>query len=118
MKLRTPFYDGDSIVRDGPAPEIEANDAASVVGHGKDMTQCTNDPVGAEPGIAGIEARARRLRIQTIARYYSDFWSWLGAQLERTRQRAEEKYLARARNAVELERRLRRIEREGRLIHT
>lgn len=110
MRLRTPLYEGDSIIRPGPAVEAES---VGETDHTADFVQRDSEAVD----LAKIEARARALRAVAIADYIERAWGWLGGTFDRARRRREEEYLARAQNLADLEDRLRKLERKGQLLH-
>jgi len=120
MKLHSPLYEGDSIIRYGPTtspkPVAGQRQAHSTPG----VLQRNMAPVPAAlPALdfAEIEARARALRAAAIADLASRAWTWLGTYFERARRRREEEYLARSQSLAELEHRLRELERRGQLMH-
>jgi hypothetical protein len=63
-----------------------------------------------------IERRARALRAAAIRSTLISFWSWVERSFESARRRRDEEYLARAQSIVELEARLRKLERSGQLV--
>lgn len=120
MKLHSLLYASNSIIRFGPTtspgPVTGQRQAHSTPG----VLQRNITPARAAlPAldIAEIEARARALRAAAIADLVSRAWTWLGSYFERARRRREEEYLARSQNLAELEYRLRRLERQGGLLH-
>jgi hypothetical protein len=110
VKLATPLYEGDSIIRPGPTAWA---DSVGEVHDTADFVQRDSASVD----LAKIEARARVLRAAAVADYLARAWDWLGGQLDRARRRREEEYLARAQSLAELEDRLRKLERQGQLLH-
>jgi hypothetical protein len=113
MKIELPLYEGDSIIRHGPTMSpgpVAGQDHADSTPL---VPQRNIDPID----ILDIEARARRLRAAAIADIVGRFAKWLGASLDRARRRREEEYLARAQNLAELEHRMRKLERQGHLLH-
>jgi hypothetical protein len=113
MKIELPLYEGDSIIRHGPTTSQELVADQEQADSTLLVPQRNIGPVD----ILDIEARARRLRAAAIADMVSRFAKWLGASLERARRRREEEYLARAQNLAELEHRMRKLERQGHLLH-
>ena len=110
MRLSTPLYEGDSIIRPGPASP----------GDGLARSNSTVDFVqrdSTDVDLSRMQARARALRAAVVADYLGRAWGWLGDRLARARRRREEEYLARSQNLADLEDRLRKLEREGRLLH-
>ena len=102
MKLATPLYEGDSIIRRGPEP-------ARTTGSERDLTlkivRCN------APSVREISARADVERGATVARYLGRFWRWLAVQLDGARRSHEEAFLAQAQSLSEVERRIRELER-------
>jgi hypothetical protein len=120
MKLQLPLYEGDSIIRYGPttSPDPVAGQQQT---HStpKILQRSSPAPAASSPAldIAEIEARARALRAAAIAEMAGRAWTWLGTYFERARRRRQEEYLARSQNLAELEHRLRKLERQGHLLH-
>jgi hypothetical protein len=120
VKLQLPLYEGDSIIRHGPttsqapvAGQPQAHSTPKIV-----RRTIASAPTGLEAlDSAAIEARARALRAAAIAEMAGRAWTWLGTCFERARRRREEEYLARSQNLAELEHRLRKLERQGHLLH-
>ena len=120
MKLQLPLYEGDSIIRHGPttspepvADQLQTHSTPKILRRSRALAAPSRPALD----IAEIEARARALRAAAIADLVSCAWSWLGGSFERGRRRREEEYLARAQNLAELEHRLRKLERQGHLLH-
>jgi hypothetical protein len=120
MKLQLPLYEGDSIIRRGPttsqAPVAGRRQTHSTPEIVRRTIALAPTGVGALDS-AAIEARARALRAEAIADLAGRAWTWLGTYFGRARRRREEEYLARAQNLAELEHRLRKLERQGHLLH-
>jgi hypothetical protein len=121
MKLQLPLYEGDSIIRHGPTTS-----PGPVAGHSKahSTPRILQRTIAAVPtavpalDMAEIEAQARALRAAVIADLAGRAWSWLGTYFERGRRRRQEEYFARrAQNLAEVEHRLRKLERQGHLLH-
>jgi hypothetical protein len=113
MKLQLPLYEGDSIIRYGPTTSPDAV-AGQQQAHSTPKILQRSLPA---LDIPEIEARARALRAVAIAEMAGRAWTWLGTYFERARRRRQEEYLARAQNLAELEHRLRKLERQGHLLH-
>jgi hypothetical protein len=64
-----------------------------------------------------IERRARALRAAAMRSALVSLWRWVERSFEAARRRREEEYLARSQSIVELEARLRKLERGGQLVH-
>jgi len=121
MKLQLPLYEGDSIIRYGPTTSPDPVAGQQQAHSTPKMPQRSNITAAATSlpalNIAEIEARARALRAAAIADLVSRAWTWLGTYFERARRRREEEYLARSQSLAELEHRLRKLERQGQLLH-
>jgi len=120
MKLQLPLYEGDSIIRYGPTTSPDPVAGQQQAHCTPKILQRSSAPVatsGSTLDIAEIEARARALRAEAIADLAGRAWTWLGTYFERQRRRREEEYLARSQNLAELEHRLRKLERQGHLLH-
>jgi hypothetical protein len=119
MRFATPMYDGDSIIRYGPEAQPEAPDAEIKVDSTPKMLHRKTEPHKAAPLVVDtfeIERRARTLRAAAMRSAVVTFWSWLKRATETARRRRAETYLARAESVVELEARLRKLERTGHLL--
>jgi hypothetical protein len=118
MKLEVRPYEGDSIIRHGPttSPEPVTGQGQAHSTLGLPQRNTTPAIISARE-IAEIEARARALRAAAVADLLGRAWRWLGASFERARRRREEKYLAHSQNLAELEHRLRKLERQGHVLH-
>ena len=120
VKLQFPLYEGDSIIRYGPTtspdPVAGRQQAHSTP---KILQRSSTAAATSHPALdlPEIEARARALRAAAIADLASRAWTWLGTYFERARRRREEEYLARSQSLAELEHRLRKLERQGHLLH-
>ena len=105
MKLATPLYEGDSIIRAGPAP-------AKTTGQREDSTpEFVQRNVLS--GMKKIEAGARVERAAMVALYARRLWRWLATQLDGARRSHEEAFLAQADSLAEVERRIRELERRS-----
>ncbi|MCZ7565014.1 MAG: DUF3563 domain-containing protein [Burkholderiales bacterium] len=111
MNARVPIYEGDGLLREAlanaaskPAPERRAETPIDAF-----------DP--ASHDLWAIERRAREMRAEAFAgllsRFFGKIFGALGRWAERARQRDVERYLAKATDNADLERRLREIERTG-----
>ena len=120
MRFATPMYDGDSIIRPGPEASAEAPEAVIPTDSTPKMVHRTIELPKADPMVFDsfeIERRARALRAAAMRSMLISFWSWVERSFEAARRRREEEYLARAQSIVELEARLRKLERSGQLVH-
>jgi hypothetical protein len=116
MKFDVLPYAGDSIIRSGPTSRREPRRQSDSTVEALQRNIASAPPVSALD-IAAIEARARALRAAAMADLVSRGWAWLTGSFERQRRRRDEEYLARAESRAELEQRLRKLERRGRLLH-
>jgi len=118
MKYAIPMYEGDSIIRRGPEPQIEAPEAATSSDSTPEMLQRKITPA-ADPqrvDLAEIERQARALRAAAVQSAFASLWSWVERFFETARRRRIEEYLARSQSVAELEARLRKLESGGELI--
>ncbi len=120
MKLQLPLYEGDSIIRYGPTTSPEPVADQRQAHSTPNLSQRSKARIPASVpalDIAAIEAQARALRAEAIADLVTRAWAWFGSYFERQRRRRDEEYLARSKNLAELEHRLRKLERQGQLLH-
>jgi Protein of unknown function (DUF3563) len=112
MRITAPLYEGDSLLRygvpAGGADEAPAQNAADLLRRDK-----SEDTTGLDAW--KIEQRARSLRAEYV-------WSLMAALADRidgwfakARRREQEAYLSKASDHVDLERRIRALERSGSL---
>jgi hypothetical protein len=118
MRLTAPLYEGDSLIRSGPAfgadeAPVAAETAAEVV---PQPVEPKADAVF-ELNETEIEARARAMRAAYISAMMGRLWDRFEAWLERGRRTRDEAYLARAANLSDLEARMRKLERDGYVTH-
>jgi hypothetical protein len=121
MRFATPMYDGDSIIRPGPEASASAPEAAIPVDSTPKMVRRKIETARADAAVSDsfeIERRARALRAAAVRSALISFWSWIERSFEAARRRREEEYLARSQSIVELEARLRKLERSGQLVHS
>lgn len=97
-KNSLPLYEGDGYLHGGPASSRK----------GRDLPLAWKEA-------AEIEREAHRLRGEALAGLFARLFTWLRTKLARARTSALEDYLARASSLADVERRLREVEREGRL---
>jgi hypothetical protein len=126
MRLTAPLYEGDSVIRSGPAfgpdeaPAFGPDEAPAAV---ETAAEVLPEPVEApadavfELNIVEIEARARAMRAAYIGASVGRLWDRFEAWLEKGRRARDEAYLARAANLSDLEMRMRRLERDGYVAH-
>ena len=108
MRLTAPLYEGDGLIRSGPAYGGDAPPASE---------STPREAPELELDVAEVEARARALRAAYIGALLGRLWERFEAWLESGRRAREEAYLARAENLADLEARMRRLEREGCVAH-
>lgn len=112
MRLTAPLYEGDSVLRSGPA--FGSNEAPAGA---KRVAEVDAEPVAkaadapVELDLTAIEIRARAMRAACIGAAVKRLWRRFEAWLENGRRQRDEAYLARAANLSDLEARLRRLER-------
>lgn len=114
MRLTAPLYEGDGLLRSGPA--FGADEAPAVTGRPAEVTGEAVIEAGAaapEYDLTRLEARARAMRAAYLGAALARLWRRFEAWLEEGRRQREEAYLARAANLSDLEERLRRLERRG-----
>jgi hypothetical protein len=120
VSLEVPLYDGDSLIRYGPGTDSAPAASRKQADFTPNIPQRSKTPEATMMSaldIAEIEARARALRAAAIADLVGRGWTWLGGYFERARRRRDEEYLARSQNLADLEHRLRKLERQGQLLH-
>jgi hypothetical protein len=106
MRLTAPLYEGDSLIRSGPAYGESTPGVPTKPGEAKPETAIELD-------VAEIEARARTLRAAYVGAWLGRLWERFEAWLEKGRRDREEAYLAQAENLADLEARMRKLERDG-----
>jgi len=118
MRLTAPMYEGDSMIRSGPAfgaDEVPATAETPAKG--------VPEPIGAnaddvfEVNVVEIEGRARAMRAAYLGAMMGRFGDRFEAWLEKGRRTRDEAYLARAANLSDLEERMRKLERDGYVAH-
>src|SRR5215475_9101276 len=102
MKLTTPLYEGDSIIRRGPEPAKTTSAERDLI------PEIVRRNV---PSVREVSARADVAKGATVAQYVGRFWRWLATQLDGARRSHEEAFLAQAQSLSEVERRIRELER-------
>ncbi len=118
MRLTAPMYEGDSVIRSGPA--FSADEAPVAV---EIATKVEPEPVETAVDTVfvlnsvEIEARARAMRAAYISAKVAGLWDRFEAWLEKGRRARDEAYLARAANLADLEMRMRKLERDGYVAH-
>jgi Protein of unknown function (DUF3563) len=118
MRLTAPLYEGDSLIRSGPAFGADEVPATA-----QTTAEAASDRVEAKPEAVfelnetEIEARARAMRAAYISAMMGRLWDRFEAWLEKGRRTRDEAYLARAANLSDLEARMRKLERDGYVAH-
>jgi hypothetical protein len=118
MRLTAPLYEGDSVIRSGPAFGADEVPATA-----ETAAEAVPEPVkpaadtAFEVNEAEIEARARAMRAAYISAMMGRLWGRFEAWLEKGRRTRDEAYLARAANLSDLEARMRKLERDGYVAH-
>src|SRR5262249_55477958 len=95
MRITYPLYEGDGYLHYRAAPV-------------KSTADKTID-------VRAIEQRAKALRREVLASLLARFGNWLETKLQSVRGRETYEYLSRATDHADLERRLREVERKGKL---
>ncbi len=114
MRLTAPLYEGDSVLRSGPAfgaDEVPADAGRTAAVDAEPVTKAAETVV--ELDLLEIEIRARAMRAACIGAAVKRLWRRVETWLENGRRQRDEAYLARAANLSDLEARLRRLERNG-----
>ena len=113
MRFEGPLYEGDSIIRSGPAfsdnPEVARKEPADKV----EMVQRDIRDLD----MYEIEVEARAMRAAAVAEWTSKLAQRFSQWLESVRRTQAEEYLARAQTHAELEARMRELERRGYVPH-
>ena len=118
MRLTAPLYEGDSLLRSGPAfgaDEAPADSGGTAEEAAKPVAKA--DESVFELNETEIEARARAMRAAYIGAALGRLWDRFEAWLEKGRRQREEAYLSRAANLSDLEARMRKLERDGYVSH-
>ena len=118
MRQTAPLYEGDSLLRSGPAFGADEVPATA-----ETPAEVAPESVNAEAydvfqlSEVEIEARARAMRAAYISAMVGRLWDRFEAWLEKGRRTRDEAYLARAANLSDLEARMRKLERDGYVAH-
>lgn len=129
MKAGLPLYEGDSLLHYAPGePAAEDNAAREIVE--KSVAKLTLVKPATEPRLEAHEAvaeadldlptlerRARIVRAEYLHQLAHEFVARIRDAWNRMQQSEAEAYLSQSKSLEELEDRLRRLEREGRLLH-
>jgi len=119
MRFEGPLYEGDSILRPGPAFSQDTPSGSKKTLEAPEMVQRAMAPeaIGEGVDLQEIEARARALRAETIRAWVAGLGERLTRWLESARRRRDEEYLAQSQSHAELEARMRELERRGYVPH-
>jgi hypothetical protein len=119
MRFEGPLYEGDSVLRPGPAFSQDLASGASGAPEAAEIVQrgIAPKPVGEGVDLQAIEARARALRAEAIRTWVASLVERLTQWLESGRRRRDEEYLAKSQTHAELEARMRELERRGYVPH-
>ena len=120
MRFEGPLYEGDSVLRPGPAFGQDTPQEPDSTAEAAELVQrkiAPANPDGQDIDMIAIEARARAMRAAMIARWFARLGDRLSRWLESGRRRSDEAYLARAQTHAELEARMRELERRGYVPH-
>lgn len=109
MRITAPLYEGDSLLRYG-VPTGGADEAPAQKASGT-LQRNTDGHLDS----LGLEQRARRLRTEYVASLVAKLADRIDSWFARARQREQETFLAQAQDHVDLERRIRLLERNGSL---
>jgi hypothetical protein len=115
MRLTGPLYEGDSLLRSGPAFGSDAAEDTGAVVPPVDPKR--EGPRAEQRGEWEIESQAHGLRATYAGELLRRAWARLEAWLEEARRSRDEAYLARSQNLADLESRLRKLERDGYVPH-
>jgi hypothetical protein len=116
MRITAPLYEGDSLLRYG----VPAGGADEAPAHKAVESLQRNTRITTERDLTGLdgwklEQRARQLRSEYVWSLMSALADKIDGWFARARQREQEAYLAEAHDHVDLERRIRALERSGSL---
>ena len=119
MRFEGPLYEGDSVLRPGPAFSQDASGSVKETSAAPEMVQRATAPKALveDLDLQAIEARARALRAEAIRTWVASWGERLTAWLESARRRRDEEYLAQSQTHAELEMRMRELERRGYVPH-
>jgi hypothetical protein len=112
MRITAPLYEGDSLLRYG-VPAGGADEAPARKAAGTLQRNTTLDVPGLDSW--KLEQRARQLRSDYVWNLMAGLADRIDGWFARARQREQEAYLAQAQDHVDLERRIRALERSGSL---
>lgn len=119
MRFEGPLYEGDSVLRPGPAFSQDTASGSEAPSSTPEMVQRAIAPEALEDSLdlQVIEARARAMRAEAIRVWFAGLVERLTTWMESARRRRDEEYLARSQSHAELEARMRELERRGYVPH-
>ncbi len=106
MRISGPLYEGDSILRHGPAV---SGAGVAATPEAEDLLQRNEFHFDR----LELEKRARQLRTEYIGAFFRRVADAIDNWFERARQRERDVYLSQAMDHADLERRMRHLERAG-----
>ncbi len=105
MSFTNPLYEGDGYLPRRYATKLAAGTAARMVKSAEARANRAD----------GLERQARWLGARGLAALIGRFFSWLERSAREARRREIERYLAQSTDAVDLEHRMKALERRGEL---
>lgn len=105
MGAAGPLYEGDGYIHSRFATKLVAGTAARTAKEAKSRAL----------EVTGIERLARKLRAHAIAALVGAFFAWIERGAREARRREVERYLAQSTDVVDLEHRMKLLERRGEL---
>lgn len=105
MRVAGPLYEGDGYIHSRFATKLVAGTAARTAKEAESRAL----------EVTGIERLARKLRAHAIAALVGAFFAWIERGAREARRREVERYLAQSTDVVDLEHRMKLLERRGEL---
>lgn len=115
MRFEGPLYEGDGLIRPGPAFANDQRGGVEAPVQEPKMVQRGTSKRTVD--LVEIESRARKMRAEFIGGWLARLGAWVTGWLESASRRRAEEYLARAQSHAELESRMRDLERRGYVPH-
>lgn len=115
MRFEGPLYEGDGLIRPGPAFANDQRGGVEAPVQEPKMVQRGTSKRTVD--LVEIESRARKMRAEFIRGWLARLGAWVTGWLESASRRRAEEYLARAQSHAELESRMRDLERRGYVPH-
>jgi hypothetical protein len=116
MRFEGPLYEGDGLIRPGPAFANDQRGGIETAVQEPKIAQRSTRPER-KVDLVEIESRARKMRAEFIGSWLARLGAWVTGWLESASRRRAEEYLARAQSHAELESRMRDLERRGYVPH-